>query len=110
MNRRKARHGIVVLGAAALFAVLAASAPAGRVRIVGGTRAERALARLVAERVGGVTVREVRFRSPDAALRRMHVHGPELVVTSSEPRTVRGEWEMRLYAGTFVALLARYRL
>jgi hypothetical protein len=33
-----------------------------------------------------------------------------MLVTSSQPRTVRGEWELHLYAGTFLALNARYRV
>ena len=97
------------MSAATLLA--AGPAPAQtHVRVVGGTKAERALARLVATRIGGVTIRSVRFRPPAPALHRLHVRGPELVVASSEPQTVRGTWESHLYAGTFVALLARYRL
>ena len=33
-----------------------------------------------------------------------------MVVTSSQPRTVRGDWELQLFTGTFVALDARYRV
>lgn len=81
-----------------------------RVRIVGGSAAERRLARLVALRVGGVTLRTVRFQTPERALPHMHVRGAEMVVSSSEPKTVRGEWELHLYAGVFTALNARYRV
>lgn len=86
-------------------------APAGDfVQIRGGSPAQRRLARLVALRVGGVTIREVRFGPPRRVLRNADVHGTEMFVTSSQPRTVRGEWEMHLYSGTFAALLARYRV
>jgi hypothetical protein len=78
--------------------------------IRGGSRAERRLARIVALRVGGVTLNAVRFREPERALRNEGVRAPELVVTSFEPQTVRGTWESALYAGAYVALAARYRV
>jgi hypothetical protein len=78
--------------------------------IRGGSRAERGLARIVALRVGGVSLRAVRFRDPERALRNQGVRGPELVVTAAQPQTVRGAWESELYAGTYAALAGRYRV
>ena len=102
---------LVAVAAPAVSSAPSRSPRAGdQVRIVGGSKAERRLARLVALRVGGVTLRQVRFETPSRALRHMHVRGAEMLVTSSQPRTVRGEWELHLYAGTFIALNARYRV
>ena len=76
--------------------------------IVGGTPAQRQLARLTALRVGGVTLSRVVFRSPTLLLRHMHVHGVELVVASRGKDTVRSEWEQSLYVGTYLGLMARW--
>jgi hypothetical protein len=76
--------------------------------IVGGTPAQRQLARLTALRVGGVTLSRVVFRTPTLVLRRMHVHGVELVVASRGKDTVRSEWEQSLYVGTYLGLMARW--
>lgn len=81
-----------------------------QVVISGGTLVERKLARLVALRVGGVTIRSARFERPSALLRHQGVRRSELFVGSSEPRTLRGEWELGLYGGTFAALASRYRV
>jgi hypothetical protein len=76
--------------------------------IVGGTPAQRQLARLTALRVGGVTLSRVVFRSPTHGLRDMHVHGVELVVASRGKDTVRSEWEQSLYVGAYLGLMARW--
>jgi hypothetical protein len=83
---------------------------ARNLQVVGGSSAQRRLARIVAHRVGGVTLRSVRFAPPSRLLRHLHVRSAEMVVTSSQPRTVRGEWDVQLYAGTFIALAERYRV
>jgi hypothetical protein len=98
---------------AALIAVsLAAAAgpvPAGaKVVILGGTPAQRHLARLTALRVGGVTLSRVTFRAPTPILRNMHVHGVELAVSSHGKDTVRSEWEQELYVGAYLGLMARW--
>ena len=84
----------------------AACLGAACVAIVGGTPAQRQLARLTAHRVGGVTLSRVVFRSPTRALR--HVHGVELVVSSRGRDTVRSEWEQELYVGAYLGLTARW--
>jgi hypothetical protein len=85
--------------------------PAGRfVRIVGGSARQRDLARVVALRTADPTIVSVRFRSPAAFLKRQGVRAAEMVVTSSEPRTLRGMWQAQLYAGTFLALASRHRV
>lgn len=76
--------------------------------IVGGTKAQRALARLTAGRVGGVSLSCVIFRSPTAALRHEHVRGTEMVVSSRGPETVRSTWEQQLYVGAYLAYVARW--
>lgn len=91
-----------------LTLLLASTAAAGahaqpahhRVTIVGGTPAERRLARIVAHRIGGTTLTSVHFRGPERML----------VIGSAQPRSLRGEWESELYAGTFAALDKRYRV
>ena len=85
--------------------------PAGSfVRIAGGSQRQRQLARRVALRVGGITIKSVRFRTPDRFLRSQHVRAAEIVVTSSHPTTLRSQWEARLFAGTYVALASRYQV
>jgi hypothetical protein len=84
--------GILLVSLAAVAADrVDAAAPPGQagmsVAIVGGSTAQRQLARLTAMRVGGVTIRRVRFHSPGLALRREHVRGSELEVFSSQPIT-----------------------
>jgi hypothetical protein len=114
MNRTLAV--VALLGTGASFAAVApATAHTTSPRshglvIVGGTPAQRDLARIVAHRVGGPTLHSVRFAPPGRLLRHLHVHASDMVVTSSQPRTVRGEWDAHLYAGTFIALAARYRV
>lgn len=76
--------------------------------IVGGTPAQRQLARLTALRVGGVTLSRITFRSPTRILRNMHVHGVELVVSSRGKDTVRSEWEQQLYVGSYLGLMGRW--
>lgn len=71
-----------------------------RLTILGGTPAARRLAQIVAHRVGGTTLTSVRFRGPERML----------VIGSAQPRSLRGEWESELYAGTFAALDERYRV
>ena len=76
--------------------------------ILGGTPAQRHLARLTALRVGGVTLARVTFRAPTRLLRNMHVHGVELEVSSRGTDTVRSEWEQQLYVGAYLGLMARW--
>jgi hypothetical protein len=84
-------------------ALVAAPSPraGAAVAIVGGTTAQRQLARLTALRVGGLTLDRIVFRTPS-----------ELDVVSAKPSskalTVRSDWEQRLYVGTYLALMARY--
>jgi hypothetical protein len=98
---------------AAATTTAAASPRAGSaVAIVGGTAAQRRLARLVALRVGGVTLRRVVFfRSPSPVFRPWHVHGSELEVLSSPELAhgllLRSEWEQELFIGTYLALAER---
>jgi hypothetical protein len=100
--------GLLTLSAAS-FAAAAGPIPAGaKVAIVGGTTAQRHLARLTALRVGGVTLSRIAFRSPTQILRREHVHGVELVVSSRGKDTVRSEWEQQLYVGAYLGLMARW--
>jgi hypothetical protein len=75
--------------------------------VVGGSQAQRQLARLTALRVGGLTIRRVVFRQPDKTLRRQHVGGLELVVSSGGVKTLRSIWEQELYVGTYLGLMAR---
>src|SRR3954452_15318821 len=83
--------------------------PAGsKVAIVGGTAAQRQLARLTALRVGGVTLSRVVFRSPTRILRTMHVHGAVLVISARGEDTLRSEWEQELYVGAYLGLMARW--
>jgi len=85
--------------------------PAGSfVRIDGGSQRQRQLARKVALRIGGVTIKNVRFRTPDRFLRNQHVRAAEMLVTSSHPATLRSRWEARLFAGVYVALASRYQV
>jgi hypothetical protein len=110
-----ARLALVVATAALALSGVAAHAKSvpragSSVTIRGGTVAQRKLARLVALRVGGVTIESVRFREPSASLRGAHIRASELVVSSSRPRTLRAQWEGELYAGTFLALAGRYRV
>jgi hypothetical protein len=74
--------------------------------IVGGSQAQRQLARLTALRVSGLTIRRVVFRRPDKAL---HVGGVELVVSSGGAKPLRAIWEQRLYVGTYLGLMERWR-
>jgi hypothetical protein len=76
--------------------------------IVGGTSAQRELARLTALRVDGVTLSRVVFRSPTRVLRNAHVHGVELVVSSRGKDSVLSGWEQQLYVGTYLGLMARW--
>jgi hypothetical protein len=78
------------------------------VAIVGGTSAQRELARLTALRVGGVTIRRVTFRAPSRVLRHEHLHGAELVVSSAGKKTLRADWEQELFVGTYLGLMARW--
>lgn len=80
----------------------------GGFAIVGGTKAQRALARLTAGRVGGVSLSCVVFRPPTTALRREHVRGTEMVVSSRHPGTVRSTWEQQLYVGAYLAYVDRW--
>lgn len=76
MSRRLRIAGLIALLAlgAAWLPAAAAPAPAGaKVVIVGGTPAQRHLARLTALRVGGVAISRITFRSPTRILRNMHV-------------------------------------
>ncbi len=106
----------IALGLAALlalsvgsFTAAAGPAPAGaKVAIVGGSPAQRHLARLTAVRVGGVTLSRIAFRSPTQILRREHVHGIELLVASRGKDTVRSDWEQQLYVGAYLGLMARW--
>jgi hypothetical protein len=85
--------------------------PAGQlVRVVGGSPRQRSLARVVALRAADPTIVSIYFRTPDAFLKRQGVRAAEMVVTSSQPRTLRGIWQAKLYAGTFLALASRYRV
>ena len=111
----------LLLVAACAMACVGVSAPIGAaagsprgssVAIAGGTAAQRRLARLVALRVGGVTLRRVVFfRSPSRVFRPWHVHGSELEVLSSPGLAhgllLRSEWEQELYVGTYLALAER---
>jgi hypothetical protein len=114
-----ARRLSVAVGCCAVFAlVLGATAGAGApppskragasVVIVGGSRAQRQLARLAALRVGGVTIRRVVFQHPSRVLRYEHVRGVELVVSSAGNRTLRAEWEQQLYVGAYLGLMGRW--
>lgn len=94
--------------AAAATGASSSAPPAASVVIVGGTRAQRHLARLTAIRVAGVTLSRVVFQSPSRALRNMHVRGIELVVTSSGKESSRSDWEQQLYVGTYLGLMARW--
>jgi hypothetical protein len=78
------------------------------VAIIGGSQAQRQLARLTALRVGGVTIRRVMFRRPSSVLRREHVRGVELVVSSAGKQTLRAIWEQQLYVGTYLGLMERW--
>ena len=101
--------GVLLALSAASLAAAAGPAPAGaKVVIVGGTPAQRHLARLTALRVGGVTLSRITFRSPAPILRHMHIHGIELVVSSRGQDTVRSEWEQQLYVGAYLGLMARW--
>jgi len=75
--------------------------------IVGGSRAQRQLARLTALRSGGDTIRRVVFQPPSRLLRRQRVAGVELVVSSAGKQTLRSLWEQQLYVGTYLGLMAR---
>jgi hypothetical protein len=100
--------GLLVLSTVS-FAAAAGPAPAGaRVAIVGGSPAQRHLARLTALRVGGVTLSRIAFRSPSRILRHEHVKGVELVVSSRGKDTVRSEWEQQFYVGAYLGLMARW--
>jgi hypothetical protein len=92
------------LSPAAVAASRAAPAP---LRIVGGSLAQRQLARLTARRVGAVTIRRVAFREPSRVLRHEHVRGIELVVSSAPKQTLRAIWEEELFAGTYLGLMER---
>jgi hypothetical protein len=87
---------------------IAAALAAASVIVVGGTPAQRALARLTANRVGGITLSRVVFRSPTRALRHEHVHGVEMVVSSRGPDTVRSNWEQQLYIGAYLTYMTRW--
>ena len=100
---------VLVLGATAGVGASPPSKRAGAsVVIVGGSRAQRQLARLTALRVGGVTIRRVVFQRPSRVLRREHVRGVELVVSSAGEQTVRAEWEQQLYVGAYLGLMGRW--
>lgn len=101
---------MVAAFAALAVASTATAAPprsAASVVIVGGTPAQRALARLTATRVGGVTLSRVVFRSPTRVLRNEHVRGVEMVVSSRGGDTVRSNWEQELYIGTYLTYMTR---
>lgn len=101
--------GSLLLLSTASSAAATGPVPAGaKVLIVGGTPAQRHVARLTALRVGGVTLSRITFRSPTQILRHMHVHGVELVVSSRGNDTVRSEWEEQLYVGSYLGLMARW--
>jgi hypothetical protein len=97
-------------GCGLLGAVQAAGPrPAGvSIAIVGGTPAQRQLARLTPRRVGGVTLSRVVFRPPTRILRHLQVHGVELAVFSRGRDSVRSEWEQSLYVGAYLGLMARW--
>ena len=101
---------VACVGAAAAARTSRAPKRRAAVRIAGGTADQRRLARMVARRVGGETIRSVRFRAPDRALRRQGARAAELVVRSARPETLRADWEAELFAGTYVALASRYRV
>lgn len=107
-----AAAGLCVAGAVLLVSGAATAAVPQRagsnVVIVGGTAGQRELARLTALRVGGVTLSRVVFRSPTPILRKMHVHGTVLVVSSHGNDTLRSEWEQELYVGSYLGLTARW--
>lgn len=88
----------------------AASHPAVRsaIAVVGGNRAQRELARITAERVGGATIARVVFRAPVGELRHQHVHGTEMIVSSIGKRTLRAIWQQQLFVGTYLALMQRW--
>lgn len=104
---------VAVLSLFALAAATSASASpsaatTSRVLIVGGTRAQRALAHMTASRVGGVTLSRVLFRSPTAVLRHEHVRGTEMVVSSRGRESVRSDWEQELFVGSYLGYLSRW--
>jgi hypothetical protein len=76
--------------------------------IVGGSQAQRQLARLAALRVGALSIRRVVFRRPSKVLRHQHVQGVELVVSSPGKQTLRSIWEQQLYVGTYLGLMERW--
>jgi hypothetical protein len=98
-----------VTGAAASATAPVPSPRAGAaVVIVGGSPAQRQLARLTALRVGGVTIRRVVFRHPSMVLRREHLRGLELVVSSAGKETLRAVWEQQLYVGIYLGQTERW--
>lgn len=113
---RRLSVGVLCCALVALAMVAAASATVpvspkragASVVIVGGSRAQRQLARLTALRVAGVTIRRVMFRRPSVVLRHQHVRGVELVVSSAGKQTLRAIWEQQLYVGTYLGLMERW--
>jgi hypothetical protein len=106
--RKAGLVALLALGAASLPAAAAPVPTGAKVVIVGGTPAQRHLARLTALRVGGLTISRITFRSTTRILRKMHVHGVELIVTSRGKDTVRSEWEQQLYVGAYLGLMTRW--
>jgi hypothetical protein len=113
---RRLSLGVICCALAALVLGAAASASAAvqpkragaSVVIVGGSRAQRQLARLTALRGGGVTIGRVVFQRPSKVLRHQHVRGVELVVSSVGKQTLRSLWEQQLYVGTYLGLMMRW--
>lgn len=103
-----AATALIVVSVAA--AVPPPPAPGARVAILGGTAAERELARLTALRVAGPTVKRIAFRPVPRVLRQKNVRGTELVILSRNRESLRAEWEQELYAAAYVALSARWPL
>jgi hypothetical protein len=81
----------------------------GSIVIVGGNRGQRELARITGKRVGGETLARVVFGSPVGVLRREHLHGTEMIVSSQGKPTLRSMWEQQLFVGTYLGLMQRWR-
>jgi hypothetical protein len=112
-----AARSLIALGVVAGFlcAIIAGDAfaagprPVGaRVRISGGSSAQRQLARLTALRVGAGKLSRVVFRPPSRLLRHEHVRGTELIVSSRGEETLRSDWEEQLYIGAYLGLMERW--
>lgn len=100
--------GVAIAAGSAAAAAQPSSPTWKRLVIVGGTPAQRQLALLTAERVGGLTLRRVIFQPASAFLRHAGAHGTELVVSSAGNRTLRAIWEQELFIGVYLGLVARH--